>query len=212
MSKQPIHKNFSGNWDSVAYWYDGWMGSAGSEFHRKYAIPFVFDLIEFQGHERTLDVGCGQGVLAPSVARASRRYIGIDISRIMIGKATKRHSKIHNAQFIRSNVADIGIYKKHGPFDVAIMLLCIQDMPKLRETFQSISAVLKPGGQIVIVMTHPCFRTPRMTGWGFDPKRKQRIDGSTDISRADESRFSYTAGKMYARSPTIALSRSTFVA
>ncbi|MFQ5481351.1 MAG: SAM-dependent methyltransferase, partial [Nitrospinaceae bacterium] len=46
--------------------------------------------------------------------------------------------------------------------------------------FQNVRRWLKPGGRFVMVMTHPCFRIPRQTHWGFDEAKKiqyRRVDG-----------------------------------
>src|SRR5262245_34296944 len=34
---------------------------------------------------------------------------------------------------------------------------------------------LRSGGRLVILMTHPCFRVPRQSGWGWDEERKLRF-------------------------------------
>ena len=60
------------SWDQVAGWYDGWVGSDGSAYHRSLAIPAVMDLLDPQPDEQILDVGAGQGVLAEHVARRAR--------------------------------------------------------------------------------------------------------------------------------------------
>lgn len=49
-------------------------------------------------------------------------------------------------------------------------------MPK---AIANAAALLKPDGRLVILMTHPCFRIPRQSGWGWDPGRKlqyRRVD------------------------------------
>ena len=58
------------SWDPVAAWYDGWVGQDGSEHHREVAVPALLDLLDPQPGERILDIGAGQGVLAPYIAQA----------------------------------------------------------------------------------------------------------------------------------------------
>jgi hypothetical protein len=36
--------------------------------------------------------------------------------------------------------------------------------------FESVNRVLTPGGRLVLVMMHPCFRGPKFTKWGWDEK------------------------------------------
>ena len=44
---------------------------------------------------------------------------------------------------------------------------------------QNVRRWLKPGGRFVMVTTHPCFRIPRQTHWGWDEQKKiqyRRVD------------------------------------
>src|SRR5689334_14149183 len=77
----------STGWDHLAAWYDGWVGDAGSRYHRAIAIPTTLDLLDLRPGERLLDVGCGQGVLAAAVARTGAGYVGVDASPRMIATA-----------------------------------------------------------------------------------------------------------------------------
>ena len=64
-------------------------------------------------------------------------------------------------------------------FDAAVFLLSIQDMDPLELALASASWAVRTPGRIVIVMTHPAFRQPRHSGWGFDEGRKlvyRRVD------------------------------------
>jgi hypothetical protein len=45
------------SWDRVAGWYDGWVGSRCSQYHRALAIPAVLDLLDPDPDESILDIG-----------------------------------------------------------------------------------------------------------------------------------------------------------
>ena len=60
------------SWERVATWYDGWVGDHGSAYHQQLAIPAVLDLLQPAPGEEILDVGGGQGVLAPYLGRVGR--------------------------------------------------------------------------------------------------------------------------------------------
>ena len=52
-------------------------------------------------------------------------------------------------------------------------------MDPLEEVLREAAWALRPGGRIVLLMTHPAFRVPRQSGWGFDENRKlqyRRVD------------------------------------
>lgn len=161
-------------WDPVADWYDGWVGHDGSHHHQKLAIPAVLQLLNPQPDEHILDVGCGQGVLAPHLADRGVAYTGIDISRKMISTARKRHRGC--GRFLRGDARYLNRVSavRAGSFDAAVFMLSIEDMNPLEEVIQSTVWALRRTGRIVLLLRHPCFRVPRQSGWGHDPDRKLR--------------------------------------
>jgi ubiquinone/menaquinone biosynthesis C-methylase UbiE len=167
------------SWDALARWYDGWVGEGGSEHHQKVAIPAVMRLLQPQPGERVLDIGAGQGVLAPYVTRAGGSYVGIDASPRLATMARKRHGA--QGSFLvgdaRALVSVAGLAP--GTFDAAVFLLSLQDMDPLEPVLESAARMLKPGGRLILLLTHPAFRIPRQSGWGFDEGRKlvyRRVD------------------------------------
>ncbi len=169
------------SWDHVAGWYDGWVGGSGSRYHRSIAIPVALRLLDARPRERVLDVGCGQGVLAPHLAAAGAVCVGVDASPAMVAIARRRHGR--EGTF---HVADAGrldrpeVRRRLGaPFDAGIFLLSVQDMDPLETIIRSVSRVLRPQARIVLVLTHPAFRVPRHSGWTSDPSHgrvSRRVD------------------------------------
>lgn len=169
----------SRGWDNVAGWYAGMVGTEGSDFHRAAAVPALLDLLAPRPGERILDVGCGPGVLAPSVASAGAHLTGVDASRRLVAVAARRHGRA--GRFIVGDATALEAVAgvAAASFDAAVYLLSIQDIDPLEATLAGAAWALRPRGRIVIVMTHPCFRVPRQSGWGYDERRAlqyRRID------------------------------------
>jgi ubiquinone/menaquinone biosynthesis C-methylase UbiE len=161
------------SWDDVADWYDGWMGQHGGEYHRQVAIPALLELLQPEPGETVLDIGAGQGVLAPYLQKAGMVYLGLETSAKLVQRARKRHPGTRFVQGDARMLAQVKGIKAAG-FDTAVFLLTIQDMDPLDAVLRSAAWVLKSGGRLLILMTHPCFRIPRQSGWGWDEKRKLR--------------------------------------
>jgi SAM-dependent methyltransferase len=180
MRRDPSPRETS--WERVATWYDGWVGDRGSAYHQQLAIPAVLDLLQPQAGEEILDVGGGQGVLAPYLAEAGARVTVVDASPRLIASAKRRHARLRNARFLVGDarrlaaVADL----EPGAYDAAVFMLSIQDMDPLDDVVRGVDWALAERSRVVVLMTHPAFRQPRHSGWGYDPERKltyRRIDG-----------------------------------
>jgi SAM-dependent methyltransferase len=155
------------------------MGVEGSEHHREVAVPTLLSLLAPQPGENILDIGCGQGVLAPYVVEAGARYTGIDASPRLLDIARRRHGK--QGRFLLGDACDLEAVQGllEGSYDGATFLLSIQDMDPLERVLASAAWALKPGGRLVALLTHPAFRVPRQSGWGWDEGRKlqyRRVD------------------------------------
>jgi SAM-dependent methyltransferase len=172
------------------------MGEEGSEHHREVAVPTLLALLDPQQGENILDIGCGQGVLAPYLAEAGARYMGVDASPRLLEIARRRHGK--EGRFLVGDACDLGAVQglREGSYDGVTFLLSIQDMDPLEKVLASAAWALKPGGRLVALLTHPAFRVPRQSGWGWDEGRKlqyRRVDRYltpllVPIKRVDGSR------------------------
>ena len=164
----------SESWNPVADWYTGWVGVEGSEHHRRLAIPALLELLRPARGEHVLDVGCGPGVLAPHVAAAGAHYTGVDASPRLV-RFARRHHGAHG-RFLVGDATRLGDSAdvKAAAFDAAAFLLSIQDIDPLEDALACAAWALRPGGRIVLLMMHPCFRIPRQSGWGWDAGRRLR--------------------------------------
>ena len=167
--------------ERVATWYDGWVGDRGSAYHRALAIPAVLELLEPQRGEEILDVGGGQGVLLPYLTEAGARVTLVDASRRLVAAAKRRHASLPGVRFVvgdaRALPAVAGL--DAGAYDAAVLMLSIQDMDPLHDVVRGLDWALNASGRVVVLMTHPAFRQPRHSGWGFDESRKlafRRVD------------------------------------
>jgi SAM-dependent methyltransferase len=136
-------------------------------------------LLEPLPGETILDLGAGQGVLCPAVVAAGAEYVGVDLSERLLAYARKHHSL--KGKFIQGDATRLAAMPDLNPasFEAAVFLLSLQDMDPLEAALDGAAWALRPGGRVVILLTHPCFRIPRQSGWGWDPQRKlqfRRVD------------------------------------
>lgn len=195
---KPIQPQASTSWEPLADWYEAWAGELGSQYHQTLAIPTVLELLRPLQGETILDVGCGTGVLSSHLVQAGVTYVGVDASPRMLTYAKQRANvpsitggrqagrKLRTRRpiaprFLLGDAAQLsdipGIESES--FDAAVFMLSLQDMEPLDKVLQATANTLKRRSRIVLLLTHPCFRTPRQSGWGWDEGRKlqyRRID------------------------------------
>ena len=165
----------SRSWDALAHWYTGWNGARGSRHHQQLAIPLALDLLALAPGEHLADLGCGHGVMAGPAGETGARITGIDLSPRLIELARRRQQP--RTEFFVGDVTRLKSIPSLRPAscDAALFLLSIQDIDPLEDALASAAWLLKPGGRLVLVMLHPCFRVPRQSGWGWDEGRALRF-------------------------------------
>jgi ubiquinone/menaquinone biosynthesis C-methylase UbiE len=176
--KKPDDKNSKKtqtSWGAVAAWYDDLL-SGDDTYQSKVVLPNLIRLVAPAG-KKVIDIACGQGYFSHAFAQGgAKEVLGTDISPELIKKAqlnasTSEKFSVATASTL-SSVAD-------GSFDVATIVLALQNIKELNETVKEAARVLVKGGEFVIVLNHPCFRIPKSSAWGFDEKENvqyRRVD------------------------------------
>ena len=127
------------HWDAVARKMDSWT-SWGEYYHHR--LKQVYQFLVSPG-QRVLEVGCSQGDLLAALEPAMG--VGIDFSREMIDRATRRHPKL---RFIHADAHDLSYLNE--PFDVVVLSDLINDLWDVQEVFQQITHLVVPRTRIVI--------------------------------------------------------------
>ena len=163
-------------WDQASRWYDSLVGMSGSDYHQTIVMPGVLKMLELKPGRRVLDLACGQGVFSRFLLGKKIKPEGLDSSEDLLRMARSRSVK--SIPYHLGNASDAKLLGGQE-FDGIACLLAVQNMEKIEPVFQNVARWLKPKGKFVMVLTHPCFRIPRQTHWGWDEEKKieyRRVD------------------------------------
>lgn len=129
--------------------YAGWHASILGTITEAIENRLLLGMIGDPKDQNILDVGCGEGDLALSLAKSGARVCGIDVSPAMIREATDRASRSGNS--VDFSVAEaVRLPFPNQSFDVVLAktILCFVRDPE--PVFDELARVLRPGGVLVI--------------------------------------------------------------
>ena len=122
-------------WDAQRY-----LGRHGFIIERGQALV---DLLDPQAGERILDLGCGTGDIAATIAEHGARVVGVDASAAMIDSA---HARFPALDF---RVADAAALPFEAEFDAVFSHAVLHWVPRADDAARGIGRALKPGGRLV---------------------------------------------------------------
>jgi ubiquinone/menaquinone biosynthesis C-methylase UbiE len=166
----------STSWEQSAEWYDELVEEKAGTYQKDVLLPNILRVLSPKKGETVLDLACGQGFFTREFSRSGARAIGADISPSLIAFA-----KEHSPKAIPFHVAPahkLG-FLKDSSVDAITIIMAIQNIENLGDVFRECTRVLAPGGRIIIVMSHPTFRIPKASDWGYDSEKGiqyRRID------------------------------------
>ena len=184
------------DWGEVADWYDQLVGESGSEYHRQVVLPRTLRLLGATPGQKVLDVACGQGVLCRLLATRGVATTGLDAAAELIqiarernaalaansndfssGTATSATPQVPIPSYRTADAREMG-FLDEASFDAAACVLGLQNMHPIAPVCAGVARALRPGGRLVVVVMHPCFRGPKETSWGWEGSAVQyrRVD------------------------------------
>ena len=178
------------SWGGVAEWYDELLEQSGNTFQEKVILPNILRIVDPKEGMSIFDIACGQGYFTRAFQKAGANVSGCDISKELIDLAKKHKAEAEGksvlAQATGSLLKPIAYYVAPAEklpsvknFDVATIILAIQNISDMKTAFSEAFRALKPGGRLILVINHPVFRIPQKTSWVWDEKTAQqyrRID------------------------------------
>jgi SAM-dependent methyltransferase len=110
-----------------------------------------------------LDAGCGEGRFARKMRDLGAEVTAFDLSERMIANARKHEADSPlGIDYQLADMTDLSRWPD-ASFDVVLSYLSIIDVEDYTAAINEIGRVLKPGGQFLFSIVHPCFAPPGAT-------------------------------------------------
>jgi 2-polyprenyl-6-hydroxyphenyl methylase/3-demethylubiquinone-9 3-methyltransferase len=110
-------------------------------------LEFINDRVPLQG-QRVLDVGCGGGILAESMAALGANVTGIDMGEAPLAVA-RLHLKESGLQVDYQHMtAEQHATDNPQSYDVVTCMEMLEHVPDPASTIAACAALVKPGGQV----------------------------------------------------------------
>jgi 2-polyprenyl-6-hydroxyphenyl methylase/3-demethylubiquinone-9 3-methyltransferase len=100
--------------------------------------------------KRVLDVGCGGGILAESMARAGAQVLGIDLAQAVLDVADLHALEAKIEVTYRALAAEDLALERPAAFDVVTCMELLEHVPDPAATLSALAKLVKPGGDVIV--------------------------------------------------------------
>jgi ubiquinone/menaquinone biosynthesis C-methylase UbiE len=155
------------SWQSIA---DEWVAHADTNDYRNhFLMPNMLAMVGDVAGLRVLDLGCGEGGYSRELARRGAKVVGVDGSPRMIEVARERAASSNVAADLRCANANRLDGIAGAGFDRVLASMSLMDVEDYPGAMREIARVLRPDGELLMSITHPCFQA-RVSRWIKDER------------------------------------------
>jgi 2-polyprenyl-3-methyl-5-hydroxy-6-metoxy-1,4-benzoquinol methylase len=154
-------------WDRNAVFWDEKMGE-GNQLQKLLVGPATERLLDLHPGQLVLDLACGNGVMARTMARLGVQVLACDFAPTFLERARAR--SVENGDLIEYreiDATDVHQLLELGErrFDAAVCNMALMDMVTIDPLLLALARLLKPKCHFVFSVMHPCFNSAatRMT-------------------------------------------------
>lgn len=145
-------------------------------------VAFIQEQTELSG-KTLLDIGCGGGILAESLAKAGANVTGIDMAEAVLQVACEhaagQHLKINYQSITAENLAT----QQPANYDVITCLEMLEHVPDPTSIIEACSQLLKPGGKVFFSTINRNFKAYLFTVLGAEYLLKWLPIGTHDYNK-----------------------------
>jgi ubiquinone/menaquinone biosynthesis C-methylase UbiE len=146
------------SYNDIAEWYDRYLRE--NPIYHEVALPNLLKLVGAIKGQTICDLACGQGWVARELARRGAQVTGIDLADNLLALARRYEEQEPLGIVYLQDDAQSARTLADSSFDGCVCVFSLMDIPDLKAVFQTSRRILKPGGWLVFVITHPCFEAP----------------------------------------------------
>lgn len=144
-------------WDKLAEWWNAEVGEKGTWQQQHDINPVMFKILGNIKNKKILEIGCGNGNFARSLAKKGAKVTALDLSKKLIAFAIeKERSKPLGIKYFVRDAANLRGLKSKS-FDIVVANMCLMDIVDAAGVTKEVSRVLKKNGRFVFSITHPVF-------------------------------------------------------
>lgn len=118
-------------------------------FRNRLRLEKFTKVIKPQMKDKTLEIGCNDGLLLNHLKRFSPNIVGVDINEQQVQKAQSKSIKLMSATSLKFPDCS---------FDKVCAFEVIEHIPEIKRVFEEAYRVLKPEGKLVISFPHEFVR------------------------------------------------------